>query len=410
MSDRWKKILFAVGFVIVSAGMGYVVYTILFRPPGQQIVEQPTPTPTGQLPEAGPGGAPTVVTPGGIGELPPSGGVTPTPTEIEQLATTRTHTLREGVTQSVTASPDGSGARFYNPEDGRFYRVSSDGTIRSLGDKQFFNVSDVSWANTKDEVVLEFPDGRKVFYDFEDKQQVNLPNHWEDFAFAPTDDRMAAKSIGLDPDNRFLIVTNPDGTEAKAIEPLGDNADKMIVDWSPTGQIVGYSFTGDPQSGNNQQILFVGQNHENFKSIIAPGQGFVPNWSPSGKQILYSVWAPENGNKPSLWVSSGDTATMGANRKSLNLSTWADKCVWANETELFCAVPQDLPDNAGLLRSQFATLSDDVYHIDLAVGSAIKINTPDQNYPVRQPVVNKDMSKFIFTDAATGRLYSYDIK
>ena len=182
-----------------------------------------------------------------------------------------------------------------------------------------------------------------------------------------------------------------------------------MVNWSPSSQIVGYAFTGDPQSGNEQQVLFVGQHQENFPSIIAPGQGFVGNWSPTGKQILFSTWEPEDSNKPTLWIASGQASTMGADRKDLKLNTWADKCAWAGDTALFCGVPQDLPDNAGLMRAQFATLPDDLYKIDLQAGTAVKISTPDQNHPVRDPIVNKDGTKFIFSDAETGALYSYNI-
>lgn len=410
MTERSKKIVFAVFFAIASAAMGYAVYWMLFRTPTVTV------TPTNEAPGYGGGlpqsgtGAPTTTGVLPPGELPPSGGVTtPTvPTEVPQP--TGTTLLREGVTQAVSPSADKNGARFYNPEDGRFYRVGADGTIKGLGDKQFFNVSDVSWANTKDDAILKLADGTNLYYDFTAQKQVTLPKHWEDFTFAPSDEQVAAKSIGLDAENRFLIVTKPDGTDAKAIEPLGDNADQVHSIWNPSGQIVAWTTTGDPQGGNTQQILFVGQNHENFKSIIAPGQGFLPNWSPSGKQILYSVWRPENDNKPDLWISSGETGTMGANRKPLSLNTWADKCAWADDTTIICAVPQNLPANAGLMRSEFNTLPDDVYRVDLTVGSAVKINTPDQNYSVRQPVVNKDKTKLIFTDATTGNLYSYDLK
>ncbi|MEK7116354.1 MAG: hypothetical protein AAB879_03095 [Patescibacteria group bacterium] len=412
LTERVKKTIFAVGFCMISIGMGFTIYWMLFRakvtpPPAGQ-----TPGYEGQLPQAGAGGARQGSAPGTAGELPPSSGAQPTGIPSVGGGVTlgaKTKLLRDSVTQAVTPATDGNGARFYNPDDGRFYRVTADGTITALGDKQFFNVDTVSWAHTRDEAILKFPDGSSIFYDFNDKRQVVLPKHWEDFGFAPSDDKVAAKSIGNDPDNRFLIVTNPDGNEARAIETLGENQDKAHIAWSPSGHIVGYATTGDPQSGNQQQILFIGQNRENFKSITAPGQGFVPNWSPTGKQILFSVYDPTTDNKPLLYVASGEPTTMGARRKSLALNTWADKCTWAGESELYCAVPQDMPSNAGVLRSQFATLSDDVYRIDLALGSAVKITTPDQNHPVRQPIVNKEKTKFIFSDAATGKLYSYDL-
>jgi len=318
--------------------------------------------------------------------------------------------LHDGITQAVTAGTDGNGSRFYNPDDGRFYKVADDGTTVSLGDKQFFNVDTVSWANRSDQVILEFPDGSNVNYDFAAKQQVTLPTHWEEFEFSPDDNTVVAKSMGLDPDNRFLITANPNGTEAKAIEPMGDNADLAHVAQSPNGQVIAWSETGDPAGGEQQQILFVGKNRENFKSIIAPGRGFIPSWSPSGNTIMYSVRSAQSDEKPSLWVSSGDMNTLGANRRSINLNTWADKCAWASETVLYCGVPQNLPNYAGFSRNDYATLPDDVYKVDLSTGVSTRLDLPDTTHAIRTPVVNKDGSKLTFSDAVNGKLYSYDLK
>lgn len=407
MPERTKKILFILFFVSFSIGMGYLLYWMFIR---TQPPPRPAPTETGlqgKLPGAGPG-EPRAAAPSGVNELPSGAGVG---IALETPAlSSKTQLLRDGVTQAVSPSGDGNGARFYSPEDGRFYRVTPDGTIKLISEKQFFNVSSVYWGNKTDEVVLAFPDGSKLFYDFEDKRQVTLPKHWDEFDFSPDDQRVAAKSLGVDPNNRFLIISNPDGTEAKAIEPLGSNADQAHVSWSPNGQIVAYSMTGEPQPDGAQQILFVGQNRENFTSLIAPGFSFLPNWSPNGTQLLFSVWSPVSDNKPVLWLSGGDPSTIGANRKNLNINTWADKCAWADDANLYCGVPQSMPSDAGVLRSQFATLPDDVYHIDLARGTTVKLDTIDQTHPIRQPVISKDKMKLIFTDAETGKLYSYDLR
>lgn len=407
MSERTKKILFAVFFILFSLAMGYALYWMLFRSqatlPEQQPSEQEL---TGNLPTAASGtiGITPDVQPTNL----PSAGEVPTAPGAETQTGTRL--LRDGISQALTPSPDGNGARFYNPEDGRFYRVSADGTITLLGEKQFFNVDKVDWGKQTDQAILNFPDGTNVFYDFTEQRQVILPKHWEDFNFSSNDQQVAAKSIGVDEANRFLIVSKPDGSEAKAIEPLGDNSGLAHVAWAPGGQIIAYSQTGQPQGNNYEEILMIGQNHENFRSLIAPGQDFLPSWSPTGKQMLFSVWNQDSGNRPNLWISSGEPSTMGAGRKNLHIQTWADKCVWADDSNLYCGVPQGLPINAGIQRSDFATYPDDVYHINLLNGTFQKINTPDQTHPIRQPVLNRDHSKFIFADTETGKIYSYDIQ
>lgn len=413
MSERTKKILFAVFFLAFSVGMGYLFYWMFFRaklPPTQAPTEEQL---AGQLPEAGeglPGQA--AATPTAPGELPVGEGITAVVPEGPGAAETpsKVKLLHDGITQAVSAQSDGKGARFYNPEDGRFYRINADGTVTMLGDKQFFNVDQVSWGKRSDEAILEFPDGTNIYYDFVEKKQVTLPKHWEDFDFAPQDDKIVSKSVGLDPDNRYLITANPDGTEARAIEPLSEEADRAHVSWSPNAQIIAYGESFNPVGNNQQEIIMVGQNHENFKSLITPGRGFTPNWSPSGKQLLFSTYNVDSNFKPTLWIVSGDPATMGSGRRTFSLNTWADKCTWAGETDVYCGVPQNLPDDAGFSRADFATLPDDVYHIDLKTGVASKLPLPDTGLTVRSPVVTGDQGKLIFSDAQSGKLYSYDLK
>lgn len=408
MSDRTKKVLFAVIFAILSIAIGFGLWYFFFRPLVTPPTVAPTAPPAGQLPTA-PTGAPTSVGVTQPGALTPSAPVPIAPGVTTPVTPpTGVTLLQDSVTQAVAPSKDG-GARFYNPEDGRFYRVNPDGTVSLISEKQFSNVQTVSWAKKDDQAILEFPDGTNVFYDFQTKRQVTLPKHWSDFDFSPDDANVAAKSVGLDPSNRFLVVSNPDGNEAKAIESLGSNADRVIVDWSPNNQVVAFSMTGNAQSEGAQEILLIGENRENFKSLIVPGRGFTPSWSPTGRQILYSVYHERTDLKPSLWVSGGAGDDIGADRRSINLQTWADKCAWKDESQIICGVPQSLDTGAGLARQNFAGVPDDVYLVDLRTGVSTKISTPDEIHPIRNPVLSADKKKLIFSDASTGRLYSYDL-
>ncbi|MCC7357070.1 hypothetical protein IT408_01015 [Candidatus Uhrbacteria bacterium] len=413
MSERTKKILFSIGFVITTIIMGYMVYIILF-PSTQEEPEVAEPLlPSGSLPSSGANTTPTGTsetnTGGGqLSTLPALPTLPPTGQEINPNP--RNKLISGGTTSAVVPNADGNGARYYNADDGRFYKINSDGSTKAISDKQFFNVKNVSWGNTTDKTILEFPDGRNVFYDFQTQKQVQLPDHWEDFDFAPTDDKIVGKSIGSDPNNRFLFISNADGSEAKAIEPLGENSDLAFPTWSPGSTIVAYADIGDPQPEGGSQVHFVGANRENIKALNVPGQSFLPNWSPMGKQILYSVWGSQSDGKPQIWIVSGEPKSLGASRRNLKLNTWADKCAWSGETDIYCGVPQELPQYAGLSRDEFRTQPDDIYHIDLKSGSAVKINPPEQNIPIANPVVNKDQSKFFYTDINTGKLYSFDLK
>lgn len=408
LTENTKRILFVIFFVVFSIATGYALYYFFFRPLAGPPPSQEPPSYTGELGSSGPRGD-IIPVQDDYGMLTPAdtitdGGEQPDVTQISSNVSL----LRDAVTQAVSPSTDGN-PRYYNPEDGRFYKINADGSITLLSSRQFFNVDNVSWGNTKDEAILEFPDGSNIYYSFDDQRQVTLPQHWEDFNFSPKDSQVVAKSIGLDENNRFLITTSPDGNEATALYNLGKNALDVIPSWSPNNQVIAFSKTGTPQPDNGEQIYLLGKNNEKPSALTVPGRGFVPNWSPTGKKILYSVHHQRDGERPMLWISDASGQDVGRNRQKMNLMTWADKCVWANDKELFCAVPVELPIGAGFERKPFLVIPDDIYYINLDTGISKKISTPDQNRPVSQPIINQDMSTLIFTDSVTGKLYSYKL-
>ncbi len=411
LSENTKKILFGVFFVAFTVATGYALYYFFFR------TETPAPTETvtpqgyeGELGTSGPRTPTEGETVTETGTL-PEAGVVPTG-EATAEGTTGGGTvnlLRDAVTQAVSRSPSGD-MRFYDPDTGRFYRMSPTGGTTQLSDKQFYNLQNITWGKSGDQAILEFPDNSKVYYDFEADRQYSLPSHWQDFDFSPNDDTVVAKSLGLDQNNRFLITSNADGNESTALYHLGDNEALVTPSWSPNNQVIGFSQTGTPQPDGAEQILLLGKNHENFKALIVAGHGFQPNWSPTGKSLLYSVYHERDENKPMLWISDAMGNDIGRNRKKLNLNTWADKCAWKDENNLYCAVPMDLPAGSGFNESSFTTVPDDIYRIDLKTGVAKKISDSTQNLPVINPTFNKDKTQLVFTDGSTGKLYSYKLK
>ncbi|HSR89286.1 MAG TPA: hypothetical protein VLK22_02695 [Candidatus Udaeobacter sp.] len=394
-----KRILLIISFLALVGLIGYGLYFI-FTSTGKigQAPQLPAGniTTTGQLPVSGHAPSTTPgTTRGPNGEILPISGVieTTTPSYYKPDAVKQI-TSETAIYPSLNTGGD---LRFYNANNGKFYRAMPSGEIKTLSDQVFYNAQKVTWAKNINEAVIEYPDNSKIIYNFDANKQVTLPKHWQDFSFSADGGQIAAKSIGTDPSNRWLVIVNNDGTGARLIEPMGDNADKVTVDWSPSQQVVAFSQTGAPQGGERREVLFVGLNGENFKSAIVEGSGFEPKWSTTGKKLLYSVYSAGSDFKPELWLVDSYGDSIGDNRRLLKLNTWADKCTFSNDDTAFCAVPKNLPTGAGMSRDIAANNYDDLYKIDLKTGlkSPIPLNS---NYNITNISYDPGHNKIIFTD------------
>lgn len=399
MSERMRTILAAIGILVTATVLGFLIWYFFFRAPMQPTVPTPTtPGQIGQLPTAGEGG-PGRVTPGGPGAFPTGVPALPTFTGGRQITT-------ETVTTNPVANLTGTGsaAAFYDPTTGQFSKIDANGNLVKLSDKTFFEVQNVTWAPNADKAILEFPDQSKIVYNFTTDTQVTLPKHWQDFNFSTDGGKIAGKSIGQLEESRWLFVANADGTQQQAIQPLGVNGDKVDVSWAPNNQVVAFARTGTPRDGESQEIIPLGMNNENFKSLVVPGFGFRPNWSPDGNTLLYSVYNTASGNRPELYITTGGADAMGENRQSLRIQTWADKCSFQGSSVLFCAVPSNLEPGVGIIPEAATNTNDGIYRIDLSTGIQ-ELVVPPSASSISSITAAADGRSLYYTDAQTGRLH-----
>lgn len=410
-----KKIIYITIFVAVTILLGWAIYKVFFAPKPTPVSGPGRVAPDGTVfPSIGEGTLPsgetptTLPTPGirpGIGAQPGTGvGVVPTGAGVPQPV------VQQLVDAEISGigKAKGGGAKFYNKQDGKFYKVDKNGNIVAMSDKQFFNVQKVTWSPAKEETIIEYPDGANIYYNFDSKKQVTLPKHWEAFSFAPQGDRIASKSVSLAPENRWLISSNPDGSQIKLIEPMGENQNQVIVDWSPNQQIVALSKTGQSLGDDRLELLFVGQNKENFKSAIVEGRGLETQWSPQGKKLLHSVYNARNEFKPELWIVQGEGDEIGANRRLLNVSTWAHKCTMTDERFAFCGVPDELEAGAGFVPELANTVSDTLYKIDTATG--LKTQIPLEGFHTIESIFASDDGQTLyFTDVSKTGLFKVNL-
>lgn len=415
ISPRFKKIIIIIIFIGLIAVFGYLLWKLFFQntatTPGGQIT--PTSSIAG-LPAAGTGGG-NIGDLSGTGNLPsgetpissgtPVGNPNPEASSPSQTATGGLTSVIPVVSSQVldpTVSSDGS-VRYYNRDDGFFYKLDKNGQAVKMSDKVFHQADSVTWSPSGDKAIITYPDKSKIMYDFAAAKQVTIPSYWQDFSFSTNDNQIVAESIGVDVENNWLIVAGSDGSKATAIEDIGANAGTVYPSWSPNNQIIAMYTKG--VDFNRQEIYFVGLNGENFKSTLIEGRGLQTKWSTKGNTLLYSVYNTSDEMKPRLWIVDATADTIGDNRRSFNLQTWADKCTYATDTEIYCAVPEELQAGAGMFPELADKTKDNLYKIDLKTGTQKLIAIPDGAYNVSQILVPEDQNALYFTDKTTQMIY-----
>lgn len=408
---KYKKLLSIAGFLLITIFLGYLIYATFF----EQLAENPdngdgnktTTTPAGSLPIAN-NGDNQIVTETNKDNILPEADTYTNKDKTAKGGITITKQLENAPTVGVALAKNGSDLRYYNKNDEKFYRLNSAGDKIPLSEKVFHNVQSVTWAGAQDKAIIEYPDGANIIYNFDTKKQITLPAHWKDFEFSPQDDKIVMKSIGLDESNRWLAISSEDGSQVRAIEQIGTKDASVYPSWSPNNQTIAMYTEG--VGFDKQEVFFVGLNNENFKSLIVEGRDFQPKWSPNGDRLLYSVYSSANNLNPNLWISSAQGETIGANRKNLNIATWAEKCNFVNATDVYCAVPEKLDEGSGLFPELANSTKDNLYKINTVTGQKKLIAIPDGDYTISNITISQDERNLYFTDKRSESIYQVKLK
>ena len=410
MSERLKRVLLIIGFVLVGFAIAAALYVVFFRAPAEVTT---TPGTQPEIPEGVNEGLPSagVGAPVGVGEEVGGTAALPAAAPIADGGVTKTQAITTGRVIAPTLAADGASMAYYDRTDGRFYKVNAEGDVERLSDKTFPKAETIVWNDAGEKAVIEFPDGGNIVYDFENEKQITFPSHWEDFDFSPSTDEIIAKSIGLDPNNRSLVIASADGSRTLSIAALGDNADKVTVNWSPNNQVVAFSRTGPGVSGAGRQMIIpIGKNRENFPGLTIEGLNFDAQWNPRGDKIVYSSAGAQDEYRPQLWVVDGNPGSLGERRRSLGINTWIDKCTFAGNSTMYCAVPQAMGPNIGLQRAIADNIADGIYRINIETGASERIAIPQTPQSIDALTVSRDGSRLFFTDKATGILQQLQLK
>jgi hypothetical protein len=404
-----KRWLLIIGFIVVVLLLAWALVTIIFGSLVPKSGNQNTNTGTGQLPNINQGNIPVVNAPNSNGGLPQFGGTS----GIDEVAQGgQTAVPDYGTTKVEFAAPTANGLTYYNPDLSVFQTLTPDGTVTTLGTEKFYNVSNVTWATNKSVAILEYPDGSNILYDFTKGKQVSLPKELEKFSLDSNGQTFAAIWNGGNADSTWLMSGSADGSDIKIVEPVGDRELNVAVNVSPDNQIVALYRKATGTDG--QEVVPIGRNQEQFQSFNVDGLKFTGSWSPAGSYLLYSTASAVDGYEPRLWLTEGKTGDVGYSQTDLQLNTWPDKCAFdKSETSIYCAVPIELSQGAGLYPDLANTVPDVFYRIDLVSGNKVPLALPvgsQQSYTAQSVSLSPDQSTLYFVDRATGTLHSIRLK
>lgn len=413
LTPLMKRVLIGAGILVAAGIFGFIMYVVLFGLGGDDVTNGNTSANTNgsTLPTSntGTGGTNALPNVNGIsnGNTPISLPDVPT---VAQGGVTMTDAVTTTAADGFVVSVDGSSTRYYDRVSGRLYERSADGTLRELSSQVFPQVEDLQWSPTGEAVLLTFPDGRTILFDIEAQRQYSLPTGSREFSFAQNGAKITYKhTIGGED---FLVVSNPDGTGIEAIADLGANGGNVIPTWSPANDIVAVEAVS--VNGEQQEVFPIGLRGENFKSFTVDGYGFQGVWSPNGTRLLYSVHNSSSDYNPRLWVVDALGEAIGDNHLSVGLTTWAEKCVFASETQLYCAVPDALPSSSGLYPELAVDVTDSIYVVDLTTSTrrlvAVPLDEQGGAFRVTDLRLDSAQSVLYFTDARSSTVRQLKLK
>jgi Tol biopolymer transport system component len=411
---NYKKIILVSGFVLVCVGLTFLMYLMFFKSTPENINQnQNNILSGGNLPIPGENtGLEQIGTGGNLPYIP---SIDNYGNQIDQIANggiTMATSLNSGQVLNPKLASDGKSIIYYDINDQRFYLISEDGEKILLSSEKFLNLEAVEWSPDASRAIMTYPDGIKIYYDFASNKKTTLPKNVVEPVFNTTGSNISFKYETEDKDKNYITVSKPDGTGAKLVEPLGDKGEAVQTTFSPDTSVI--AFYEKPTGLDSAEIYFIGQNDENFPLLKIQGVNFKGIWSPSGKKIIYNTTMASIGYRPNLWIVGILNGNLG-NAISLDTQTWVDKCVFAGENDLYCAVPDSLPTGAGLYPEIIENETDSIYHISLSTGIKEKIadiylDDGATNFNIGRMSISSDGASLFLWDKISGKMFKMRLR
>lgn len=419
MSNITKKLILIILFIIISIGLAFLLYFIFFASKNEVIPigQKQQQTQGGEFPVAGSGSGQKIGTTDGISvssdivgqdnlenQIEASGGVIVQAREI----------VNKNILKVKDYSNPNQGIVYYDDINQSFYKVSDNGVINKLSDRKFYAVKNATFSSTKNQAIIEYPDNKKVLYDFDkDEFIARFPEEAIDFGFSNDGDKLSYKWIDYYENNNYLVTSNPDASNFKFIRPIVDQAKNIDNVWSPDGEIM--ATFRKQYDLERQEVYFINENNKDFRSLLVDGVNFKGVWNTKGDKILYSVAEVRKNFLPMLWIANGQSDGLGYGKMSLGISTWVDKCSFSKKEDsiVYCAVPDELPRGSGLNPDIVSDVVYSIYKINMQTGNSEIVSQPivdGDRVSIDKIYITQNDSSIFYTDSANGYLYQLGLE
>jgi hypothetical protein len=294
---------------------------------------------------------------------------------------------------------------FYKKDGGDLFSSDFDGKSQEkLSNITILGMTEALWSPERDRAAIFYLDEETIkgFLLIGTSSVAVLPTNIKSFSWSPRGSLLAY----LTEKNEELALTTTDlsGKNARTIfsTPILDahiawaDADTIAFQTAPSGLAEGFLFGYSRSSGN-------------FSKILGPRIGLISLFSPDGKRILIST-SSNGGKQVALTIHN----TSGTELFKTGLATIPQKCAWAGDERLYCAVPRGLersvlwPDD--YLRGELNT-DDRIVLIDLKNKETRTVFSDDAyGFDMSNLVVTEDETHLFFVNRWDGTLWRLRLK
>lgn len=383
-----KKIVYLALGVLLLAVIGFVLYRLLA--PGAP-AEQGTPTsitgrPIGGAPA---GGAPAGGEPTGTLPLP----------DLPSIAEQKLVRLTDFAVIAPSLNKPEDKILYYQKDGGKLFASGfRGGEPEKLSNLTVVGLTEAIWAPTRDRAAVFYLDSSAVkgFLHIGTSTVALLPSDITSAAWSP--DGKSFTYTRKEGDALALTLADAGGKNPRTIfkTPIPDaridwiDANRIAFNTAPSGLAEGYAFAYSHVSGA-------------FQKVLGPVFGLQTLWSPAASRALISS-TPRGGSRATL--AAYDPSRRESDR--LSVATFADKCAWGSEEEIWCAVPRSLADTA-LLPDQY--LTGEIHTSDRIVRIGLKTGVPEEifdegDFDMENLLLTTDKKNLFFVNRVDGTLWS----